>query len=284
MAPKAGGTECRAAVTLRWKWALGLANVSALAPHACLFENCSATMLRIITIITHHSIPPVVLAMVVGFAVLVAWAPWWVWLCVLMGIPAQMMNEYMLHRFAFHLPPPKQQWAFNLLYQAHYGHHDFPTNTKLFFAPVWVSVPMMILNFGLVWCLASLVAPVQALLISTAVVLVGGVATFLSYEWFHMTAHVNCPKKWVARHVTKLHNQHHFRDFSKWFHVSPGGEVIDRAMGTAIDQEQLKQQQRVEFIRTLGMRPDDHRLITARQRYAGQYGLTEAEIVQAARA
>jgi hypothetical protein len=84
--------------------------------------------------------------------------------------------------------------------------------------------------------------------------------------------------------VTTLHNQHHFRDFSKWFHVSPGGEVIDRVMGTAIDREALKSQQRIEFIRTLGMRPNDARLVAARRHFADVYGLNEAEISRAAQA
>ena len=241
-------------------------------------------MQRLFTIVTHHSIPPILLAMVVGIVSLVLWAPWWIWGFVLLGVPAQMLNEYTLHRFVFHLAPPQKQWAFNLLYEAHYGHHDFPTNTKLFFAPVWVSVPMMMINFAIVWAVASFVMPAHAVMIATAVVLVGGVATFLGYEWFHMTAHVNCTKSWLARHVTKLHNQHHFRDFSKWFHVSPGGHVIDRAMGTAIDTNALKQQQRIEFIRTLGLRPDDPRLIAARQKYANRFDLSDKDLQQAARA
>ena len=85
----------------------------------------------------------------------------------------------------------------------------------------------------------------------------------------------------MGRRVTRLHNQHHFRDFTKWFHVSPGGEIIDRAMGTDIDAASLKQQQRMEFIRTLGMQPDDPRLISARRRFAPKYGLSEKEIAQA---
>ena len=63
------------------------------------------------------------------FVLAVLWlalnGPAWAWTCVVFGIPAQMMNEYALHRYIFHLPPPRRQWAFNLLYQAHYGHHDF---------------------------------------------------------------------------------------------------------------------------------------------------------------
>jgi len=98
-----------------------------------------------------------------------------------------------------------------------------------------------------------------------------------------MTAHLPIRKKRVERYVTTLHNQHHFRDFGKWFHVSPGGAVIDRAMGTAIDREALKDQQRLEFIRTLGLCPDDPRLVSARQRFAGRYGLSAAELARAAR-
>ena len=224
-----------------------------------------------------------ILALLCGCVLLVWQGATWQWLFALAGIPAQMMNEYGLHRHVFHLSPRRRQWAFDLLYQAHYGHHDFPTKHKLFFAPIWVSLPMLALNFALVWGIAWLVAPAHALTIAAALVLVGGVGTFLGYEWFHMTAHLTVPKTRVERHVTTLHNQHHFRDFSKWFHVSPGGDVIDRVMGTAIPRETLRNQQRIEFIRTLGMQPDDPRLVASRRRFAGKYDLSEAEIGRAAR-
>jgi len=120
--------------------------------------------------------------------------------------------------------------------------------------------------------------------LAVAVVLIGGTATFIGYEWFHTTAHVAGRKGFFGRRVTMLHSQHHFRDFSRWFHVSPGGEIIDRALGTAINRDALKAQGRVEFITTLGLRPDDPRLVSARARFSGRYGLTEAEIARAARA
>lgn len=241
-------------------------------------------MQRLSLLIRHNSILPMILAFVCGLVLLIWQGATWQWLFVLAGIPAQMMNEYGLHRHVFHLPPPRRQWAFDLLYQAHYGHHDFPTKHKLFFAPVWVSLPMLVVNFALVWGIAGLIAPEHALSLAAAIVLVGGVGTFLGYEWFHMTAHLTVPKTRVERHVTTLHNQHHFRDFSKWFHVSPGGEVIDRVMGTAIPRETLRAQQRIEFIRTLGMKPDDPRLIQSRKRFARKYDLTPEEIARAARA
>ncbi|SLN44567.1 Fatty acid hydroxylase superfamily protein [Roseovarius albus] len=241
-------------------------------------------MTRLKMLIHHNSIPVMLCAVAIGVGLLLWHGPVWAWGFVLLGIPAQMLNEYGLHRYIFHLDPPRQQWAFNLLYQAHYGHHDFPTNTRLFFAPIWVSVPMLVLNFALVWGVLSLIVPAYALPIAAAIVLVGGVSTFLGYEWFHMTAHLNVRKTRVERHVTTLHNQHHFRDFSKWFHVSPGGEIIDRTMGTAINRDSLRNQQRIEFIRTLGMRPDDPRLIKARHHYADKYRLSANEIERAARA
>lgn len=238
-------------------------------------------MSRLSLLFSHNSIIPMICALIAGIIILALNGPWWSAFFVFLGVPAQMLNEYSLHRFIFHLPPPEKQCYFNVLYQAHYGHHDFPTNKKLFFAPIWVSIPVLIINFGLVWAILSLTVPQYALAVASSIVLIGGVGTFLCYEWFHMTAHLTVPKTWVERHVTMLHNQHHFRDFSKWFHVSPGGQIIDKAMGTAIDREALKKQQRVEFIRTLGMRPDDERLVKARHYFSNKYGLSAEEIERA---
>ena len=237
---------------------------------------------RLRIMLHHPSVAIMAAVCVVSFAALAISGPGWAWALVPLGIGAQMLTEYNLHRFVFHLPPPKRQWAFDLLYQAHYGHHDFPTNHPLFFVPIWVALPMLIGNTLLVWGIAALLGVSGAHWVAIAIVPAGGVAMFMVYEWYHMTAHLPVRKSVLGRRVTRLHNQHHFRDFSKWFHVSPGGEIIDRTMGTDIDTEALKQQQRMEFIRTLGMRPDDPRLIAARARFAPKYGLSAQDIAQAA--
>ena len=241
-------------------------------------------MTRLKLMFSHLSLQCLAVFFFIGLMVCISNGPWWIWAIMPLGIGAQMLNEYSLHRFVFHLPPPNKQWQFDLLYQAHYGHHDFPTNHALFFVPIWVALPMLVINFSIVFLVMAVIAPSYAFVLACAIVLVGGIATFMSYEWFHMTAHLNLPKTWVERHVTTLHNQHHFRDFGKWFHVSPGGQIIDRAMGTAIDRDALKSKQRIEFIRTLGMRPDDPKLLAARARFAAKYDLSEKEIMQAARA
>lgn len=233
---------------------------------------------------SHRSIVGIALAIVAGAAVVATSGQPWLGALVLLGIPLQMLNEYNLHRFIFHFPPPQRQWQFDLLYRAHYGHHDFPTNRELFFAPDFVVFPVLVFNFSLVWGVLTLLGANWAFPGAAAIVAVGGGLTFLAYEWFHSTAHLPVKKTAVERHVTTLHNQHHFRDFSRWFHVAAGGEIIDRVMGTAIDRDALKSQQRIEFIRTLGMRPDDPRLVAARRRFAGRYNLGDDEIDRAARA
>jgi hypothetical protein len=85
------------------------------------------------------------------------------------------------------------------LYQAHYGHHDFPTNHKLFFVPIWVALPVLGVNFGLIWAIAALLGVPAAFHIATAIALVGGVLMFMGYEWFHMTSHLNVPKTKIER-------------------------------------------------------------------------------------
>ena len=167
-----------------------------------------------------------------------------------------------------HLPPPREQWKFDLLYRAHYGHHDFPTCPSLFFVPAFVALPMLALHVLAAALVGELLLPGLGWRVAASVTLTGGVGTFLVYEWFHMTAHLPVRRSRLEQHVTTLHNQHHFRDFTRWFHVSPGGEVIDRALGTAISRDALKAKSRAEFIRTLGLRPDDPRLLSARARIA----------------
>ncbi|MCB2128682.1 MAG: sterol desaturase family protein [Rhodobacteraceae bacterium] len=241
-------------------------------------------MQRLRLMLGHHTILGIAAGVCIGLGIVANAGLPWLWLLTLLGVPAQMLNEYNLHRFIFHLSPPQRQWQFDLLYRAHYGHHDFPTNRTLFFAPDFVVFPVLVINFTAIWALLALFGADWAFAGAAAIVLIGGGMTFLAYEWFHATAHLPVRKTAIERHVSTLHNQHHFRDFSRWFHVTAGGEIIDRVMGTAIDRNDLKAQQRIEFIRTLGMRPDDPRLVAARHRFADRYGLTADEIARAARA
>ncbi|RVT85772.1 fatty acid hydroxylase [Rhodobacteraceae bacterium CCMM004] len=223
----------------------------------------------------HGSVRALATAALLGATWLAVAAPGWVWALVPLGVAAQMLNEYLLHRFVFHLPPPRRQWAFDLLYRAHYGHHDFPTAPHLFFVPVWVAVPVLAANLALVWAAVTWAwpgAPAREIAVA-----VGGGATFLAYEWFHMTAHLPVRRGRVERHVARLHGQHHFRDPGAWFHVTPGGAAIDLALGTVAGAGRRR------FLRTLGLAPNDPRLVSARSRIAAARGVAPAEIARAAR-
>lgn len=204
-------------------------------------------------------------------------------LLAIAGIAGQMTTEYNIHRYIFHLNPPRNQRLFNLFYLCHYGHHDFPTNPKLFFVPIWFMLPVLAAGFLIYWGIFALLGFGMALPMAVAFVFVGHVATFLGYEWYHMTAHLNIRKFTPEVAVTRRHNIHHFKDFTHNFHVSWGGQIIDRAMGTEIDPDTRDRLSRTEFVRTLGMRPDDPRLISARQTYAKKLGLTKRQIENAKR-
>ncbi len=203
------------------------------------------------------------------------------WLAPL-GIIAQMLNEYSTHRYLFHWPAPQSRFWFDVLYRVHYGHHDFPNKTALFFVPVWFAVPVALINLGLAYGVMWLAGMAAPLIGATTFTFVGGITAFLFYEWFHMTAHTNVKKGALERHVTRLHGMHHFRDYQRWYHVNPGGFVIDRIMGTSIPNDEIKQKGRVEFLSTMGLRPDDPRLVSARKRLGPQYGITPEEIARAA--
>lgn len=204
-------------------------------------------------------------------------------LLMLAGVAGQMTTEYNIHRYIFHLPPPKNQRLFNLLYLCHYGHHDFPTNPKLFFVPIWFMLPVLMAGFFIYWGVFALLGFAAALPMAVAFVFVGHVATFLGYEWYHMTAHLNIRKFMPEVAVTRRHNIHHFKDFTSNYHVSWGGQIIDRAMGTEIDPDTRDRLSRSEFIRTLGMSPDDERLIAARETFAKKLGLSTRQLENAKR-
>ena len=239
--------------------------------------------LRLRMMWAHLSIRVILSAIVICAAFLASrWQPAFAWL-IAAGIPAQMLSEYLIHRFIFHLPPPRGQFRFDLLYLCHYGHHDFPEKPALFFVPIWFALPMLaggVLLYWLGFTLAGLSEPAEKAL---AIGVVGHGITFLAYEWYHMTAHLNIRKFAAERRVTRLHNLHHFRDFGRNYHVSLGGEIIDRALGTAISEAERQKLERRSFIRTLGLDPADPRLIAARRRFAGKIGLSEADMKRAMR-
>ena len=127
--------------------------------------------MRRLNMLLHHP-SVVIMAAVCALAtlLLIVQGPLWAWGFVPLGVLAQYLTEYNLHRYVFHLKPPRRQWVFDLLYRAHYGHHDFPTSFKLFFVPVWVDLPMLGFHFFPLWVVSTLFGATSIALGSTGMV------------------------------------------------------------------------------------------------------------------
>ena len=188
---------------------------------------------------------------------------------VLYGVILQFFVEYVMHRFLYHKEPPQQQGMFNDLYRSHIGHHEFPTNPEFFTGgDNWYA-----LKFGLVaaalhtvvlWPFAGLP---NAALFGTVALFFGSISAFTFYEYCHTLAHVNVPKGWFGTRVTQSHLRHHFNDHDATFHVSFGMGWIDRLFGTGYDRKTAKDRFDRNTILSLGMDPEDLRLVEARKAF-----------------
>ncbi len=200
-------------------------------------------------------------------------AIWWgsalALVALVWGVVMQFFVEYVMHRFLYHQEPPTAQSPFNDLYRSHIGHHEFPTEPEFFTGgPSWFVVKFALgsaaLHTLILWPLAGL--PIAALFAVTAV-WVGSVSAFAFYEYCHTLAHLNVPKGWFGQRVTHEHLRHHFNDHDSNFHVSFGMGWIDRLFGTTYDKDTAKERFDRETVLSLGMDPEDLRLVTARKTF-----------------
>ena len=172
-----------------------------------------------------------------------------------LGWALYLVEEHLIHRFVFHLPAPRQQFLFDLLYRLHYGHHDQDRHRHLLFTPLWFSLPATAATIGVV----ALFLPLTSALIT---VLGGSGCAYLVFEWLHLLSHARVVKGRLGRHVTRRHARHHYVDYGHWYTVSPGGEVVDSALGASPAHATV-----VANVRTCGLEPDDPRLVKSRLRF-----------------
>jgi hypothetical protein len=195
------------------------------------------------------------------------WPSPWLAVAVAWGALLQMLVEYGMHRFLFHREPPAAQGAFNDLYRAHIGHHEHPDDPELFTGgDPWFAVRFALASWALhtavLWPVAGLHG---AMVWAGAVVFLGSATAFAFYEYCHTLAHLRVPKGRFGRAVTRSHMRHHFNDHETTFHVSAGMGWIDRLFGTAYDRDAARDRYDPATILSLGMDPDDLRLVTARK-------------------
>ncbi len=175
---------------------------------------------------------------------------------IALGWGLYVLQEHLVHRFIFHAPAPRNQTLFDLLYRLHYGHHDQVNNKRLLFTPLWFSLPMTLAN-------VAVVAIVFPLIDAVIAVLAGGVVAYLVFEWLHLTSHFRMSSKGaLGRYITRRHGKHHHIDYANWFTVSPGGQLVDRALAADPAEYQV-----VANVRTCGLDADDPRLVQSRIRF-----------------
>jgi hypothetical protein len=196
---------------------------------------------------------------------------------IALGWSLYVVQEHLVHRFIFHAPAPRNQTLFDLLYRLHYGHHDQPRHKRLLFTPLWFSLPITAMNIAVV----AIVFPLYEAVIA---VLAGGVVGYLLFEWLHLTSHfrssLNGP---LGKYITRRHGKHHHIDYANWYTVSPGGQIVDRALGADPSVEWLpasagRTSHVVANVRTCGLDPDDPRLVESRIRFGSDATLANKAV------
>ncbi len=197
-----------------------------------------------------------ILLVVSAIAVSLSSLTWEVLAIVPIGWVSYVVQEHLVHRYVFHAPAPRSQFLFNLYYRLHCGHHDQIHNSELLFTPLWFSLPLGLLNVAVV----SLILPINQAFV---LVYLGAVSAYLLFEWCHLLSHFHAHNRGAyATRLTRDHGRHHHINFRFWFTVSPGGQMVDSALGANPHTFS-----RLSYPRTCGLCPDDPRLSTVRQKY-----------------
>ncbi len=193
----------------------------------------------------------------------------WLLLAMVYGYTLQLFVEYVMHRFLYHREPPTAQGMFNDLYRAHIGHHEYPTDAEYFTGgDNWYAVKFGVVSVALhtvvLWPFIGLLG---AFSFASVALFFGSVSAFAMYEYCHTLAHLNVPKGWFGQHVTRKHLAHHYQDHHATFQVSFGFDWIDRLFGTAHDRDTARARFDRKTMLSLGMDPEDLRLVTARKAF-----------------
>lgn len=213
----------------------------------------------------HRLLPFIVAAVALAVT---QWSPWLL-LALIYGAFMQFVVEYVMHRFLFHRVPPTEQSPFNALYRSHIGHHEFPADAEFFTGDDhWYPVRFALISVAIHVALLAPFFGLQAAATWAWVALfLGSASALIFYEYCHTLAHLNVREGWLGQRITRSHMAHHFQDHQATFHVSLGMGWIDRLFGTKHDADAARARYDRETILSMGMDPEDLRLVTARKAY-----------------
>ncbi|KMK78016.1 sterol desaturase family protein [Alkalihalobacillus pseudalcaliphilus] len=154
---------------------------------------------------------------------------------ILAGAFSYALSEYVVHRFVFHMKPPKQQFFLRLLKRLHYDHHTHPNELHLLFLPWWFSLPGLFIICAIIYGFTSNI-------VLTLAFATGLLGYFLFYEWSHFVAHRPIqPKTAFGQKLKKHHLLHHFKNENYWYGVTHTS--LDKTMGTWKEQNEVDKSQ-----------------------------------------
>jgi dihydroceramide fatty acyl 2-hydroxylase len=119
--------------------------------------------------------------------------------------------EYFGHRFLFHYEFPGRFGA-RIHFLIHGVHHVHPNDPLRLVMPALLSLPIMLIAYGVVRLLFGLPLGYP--------VLMGFILGYLSYDMVHYYVHHAEPRTRLGRTLRRLHMLHHFRDSTRGFGVS----------------------------------------------------------------
>ncbi|WP_343843156.1 sterol desaturase family protein [Salinibacillus aidingensis] len=146
------------------------------------------------------------------------------WIAMIIGAIAYAISEYMVHRFVFHMKPPKNPVLLKMIKRLHYDHHVDPKDVKLLFLPLWFSLPNFII-------LSLIFYSISTNLQLTVAFSTGLITYFLFYEWKHYVAHKPIkPRTKLGKKIKKTHLWHHYKNENYWYGVTH--TTVDKTLGT----------------------------------------------------
>ncbi|GAB7386649.1 sterol desaturase family protein [Bacillaceae bacterium] len=131
------------------------------------------------------------------------------------AVAEYLVHCYLLHRFPNAIPT---------LYRGHIKHHQYPSDFKYLFSPVWYDVVVYAAYFVVLWTVFRNLSLVMAVIAGTSLYQ-------LYYQWMHYIAHrpITPITPW-GKWMKKKHLLHHYMDEQSWYGVSH--PAMDYLMGT----------------------------------------------------
>jgi 4-hydroxysphinganine ceramide fatty acyl 2-hydroxylase len=129
------------------------------------------------------------------------------------GVLIWTLIEYCLHRFIFHMEPPRSGLWIQFHFAIHGQHHKVPfDNMRLVFPPVPAGIIMLILYVSLLHVFS--LAPLRAMF-------AGGILGYISYDLLHYFFHHGSPRpgSYLAN-LKSYHIAHHYINPNLGFGVS----------------------------------------------------------------